>query len=80
MEFDKFTIKSQEALSDARSIASENGNQSIEDVHLMSAMLKQKDGIIIPVLQKLEVDPEDFKAKVEILIKNIWCLKNYILL
>ena len=70
MEFDKFTIKSQEALSDARSIASENGNQSIEDVHLMSAMLKQKDGIIIPVLQKLEVDPEDFKAKVDILIKN----------
>ncbi len=71
MQFDKFTIKSQEALSGARSIASENGHQSIEDVHIMSAMLKQKDGIIIPVLQKLETDPEDFRAKVESLIKNI---------
>ena len=71
MQFDKFTIKSQEALSGARSIASENGHQSIEDVHIMSAMLKQKDGIIIPVLQKLETDPDDFRAKVESLIKNI---------
>ncbi len=71
MQFDKFTIKSQEALSGARSIASENGHQSIEDVHIISAMLKQKDGIIIPVLQKLETDPEDFRAKVESLIKNI---------
>ena len=70
MQFDKFTIKSQEALSDARSIASENGHQSIEDVHIMSAMLKQKDGIIIPVLQKLEVDPEDFRTKIDSLIKN----------
>jgi len=70
MQFDKFTIKSQEALSDARNIASENGHQSIEDVHIMSAMLKQKDGIIIPVLQKLEVDPEVFRAKVDSLIKN----------
>ena len=70
MQFDKFTIKSQEALSDARNIASENGHQSIEDVHLMSAMLKQKDGIIIPVLQKLEVDPKDFKVKIDSQIKT----------
>ncbi len=70
MQFDKFTIKSQEALSDARNIASENGHQSIEDVHILSAMLKQKDGIIIPVLQKLEVDPEDFRTKIDSLIKN----------
>ena len=70
MQFDKFTLKSQEALSDARNIASENGHQSIEDVHIMSAMLRQTDGIIIPVLQKLEVDPGDFKARVDNLIKN----------
>ena len=70
MEFDKFTLKSQEALSAARSTASENGHQSIEDIHVMSAMLKQEEGIIIPVLQKLEVDPDDFRAKVDDLIKN----------
>ena len=70
MQFDKFTLKSQEALSDARNIASENGHQSIEDIHIMSAMLKQEDGIIIPVLQKLEVDPGDFRTKVDSLIKN----------
>ncbi|MCK5567723.1 MAG: AAA family ATPase, partial [Actinomycetia bacterium] len=70
MEFDKFTLKSQEALSASRSTASENGHQSIEDIHVMSAMLKQEEGIIIPVLQKLEVDPDDFRAKVDDLIKN----------
>ncbi len=70
MQFDKFTLKSQEALSDARNIASENGHQSIEDVHIMSAMLRQTEGIIIPVLQKLEVDPGDSKARVDNLIKN----------
>ncbi|MCJ7666506.1 MAG: type VI secretion system ATPase TssH, partial [Actinobacteria bacterium] len=70
MQFDRFTLKSQEALSAARNIASENGHQSIEDIHMMSAMLDQKEGIIIPVLQKLEVDPDDFRTKVDILIKN----------
>jgi len=70
MEFDKFTLKSQEALSAARSIASENGHQSIEDTHMMSAMLDQREGIIIPVLQKMEIDPDDFRAKVDAFIKN----------
>jgi len=64
MQIDKFTIKVQEILSQAQRISSENGHQSIDDIHLMSAMLEQKDGIIIPILEKLEVNIDDFSSKV----------------
>ncbi len=70
MQFDKFTIKSQEAISGAQTAASENGHQSIEDMHLMSAMLEQEEGIIIPVLQKLEINIEELRIKIDGLIKN----------
>ena len=65
MQIDKFTIKAQEILSQAQRIASENGHQSIDDIHLMSAVLKQKDGIIIPMLKKLEVNIDDFSSKID---------------
>ncbi len=65
MQIDKFTIKAQEILSQAQRIASENGHQSIDDIHLMSAMLQQKDGIIIPILEKLEVEIDDFSSKID---------------
>ncbi len=70
MEFEKFTIKSQELLSGAKKIASENGHQSIEDVHLASAMLDTKDGVIVPILQKLEVNIDDTRKKIEDLINK----------
>ncbi len=70
MQFDKFTIKSQEAISGAQAAASENGHQSIEDMHMMSAMLEQKEGIMIPVLQKLEINIEELRVKIDKLIKN----------
>ncbi|MEA2015775.1 MAG: ATP-dependent chaperone ClpB [Actinomycetota bacterium] len=65
MQMDKFTIKAQEALSEAQRIASENGNQSVGDVHLLSAMLKRKEGMITPILKKLEVDIDRLEGKVE---------------
>lgn len=68
MQIDKFTIKAQELLSQAQKIASENGNQSVDDVHLMSAMLEQKEGIIIPVLKKLEVNINDLSGRVNDLL------------
>ena len=60
MDFTKFTIKAQEALARAQSVASENGHQSIEDFHLLGALLEQSDGIIFPIMQKLEINIEEF--------------------
>jgi ATP-dependent Clp protease ATP-binding subunit ClpB len=70
MQFEKLTIKTQEALSRAQVIASENGHQSIEDIHLMAALFEQKDGVIIPILAKLEVNIDEFIKKVEEAVKK----------
>ncbi|MDD3818569.1 MAG: ATP-dependent chaperone ClpB [Actinomycetota bacterium] len=65
MQIDKFTIKAQELLAEAQRIASENGNPSIDDIHLMYAMLEQREGIILPILRKLEVDVDNLLNKVK---------------
>ena len=65
MQIDKFTIKAQELLAEAQRLASENGNPSIDDIHLMSAMLEQREGIILPILKKLEVDVDNLSNKVK---------------
>jgi len=56
MKFDKFTIKVQEALMGARSLAQERDHQRIEPVHLLIALIDQQDGITTPLLQKLGIN------------------------
>ena len=46
MRFDKFTIKSQELIQNAQSLASRHGNQQIEPEHLMHCMLDEKEGAL----------------------------------
>lgn len=53
IRFDKFTLKSQEALQAAQSHAQEKGNPQIAPEHLLWALVQQKDGVVLPVLQKL---------------------------
>jgi ATP-dependent Clp protease ATP-binding subunit ClpB len=54
---DKFTIKSQEALGEAQKLAEGMGHQQVEPEHLLIALIDQKDGVVLPILQKLAVDP-----------------------
>jgi len=56
MKFDKFTIKVQEAMMSARSLAQTNDNQQIEPVHILISLIEQQDGITRPLLQKLGVN------------------------
>src|SRR5215470_8146300 len=56
MRADKFTIKSQEALQAAQAHARELGNQQVAPEHLLYALIQQKDGVVLPVLQKLGAD------------------------
>ncbi|MCG8591605.1 MAG: type VI secretion system ATPase TssH, partial [Proteobacteria bacterium] len=55
MRFEKLTIKSQEALSEAQSLATSRGHSSIEPAHVLCALLAQPEGSTVPVLQKLGV-------------------------
>ncbi|MCZ2846306.1 MAG: ATP-dependent chaperone ClpB, partial [Candidatus Bathyarchaeota archaeon] len=56
MKFDKFTIKVQEALMAARSLAQTNDNQQIEPIHLLISLIEQQDGVTTPLLQKLGIN------------------------
>ena len=56
MKFEKMTIKTQEALHLAKSIALERSNQYIEPYHLILALLKQEDSISREILKKIGVD------------------------
>src|SRR5262245_49867984 len=53
IRFDKFTLKSQEAVQAAQAHAQEKGNPQLEPAHLLWALIQQKDGVVLPVLQKL---------------------------
>lgn len=57
MQFDKFTLKSQEAIQAAQQHARNNSQQEIRPAHLAKAILEQADGVVVPVLKKMEIDP-----------------------
>ena len=71
MQFDKFTIKSQEAIQASQSFAEQNGHQEIKPEHLLTALLEQQDGVIIPVLQKMGVNLTSLKNEAKQLIDNL---------
>ncbi|MBW6515542.1 MAG: ATP-dependent chaperone ClpB [Candidatus Cloacimonetes bacterium] len=64
MNFNKLTIKSQEALEVARTIAEEHEQQELLSLHLLSALLVQEDSFIVPILKKIDVNVEQMKVDV----------------
>jgi ATP-dependent Clp protease ATP-binding subunit ClpB len=71
MRFDKLTIKSQEALAEAQSLAASRGQSTIEPAHLLAALLAQPEGSTIPVLQKLGVSVDALQAGNEQLLTGL---------
>ena len=53
IRWDKFTVKAQEAVQRASELASEHGNPEVLPIHLLAAMLEDKEGIVPPVLEKI---------------------------
>ena len=51
--FDKLTVKGQEAVARAQTLASQRGNPQIESLHLLQCLLDESDGIVKPILQKI---------------------------
>src|SRR6202795_1640638 len=54
--FDKLTLKGQEALQSAQSHAQEKGNPQVAPEHLLLALIEKKEGVVLPILQKLGVN------------------------
>lgn len=56
MELPKFTLKSQEALEKAQGLAIDSQNPSLDTLHLLAALIEQKETLIEPIFQKLGVN------------------------
>ncbi|MDW7774556.1 MAG: ATP-dependent chaperone ClpB [Desulfobulbaceae bacterium] len=71
MQLDKFTLKSQEAIQAAHSLARDLGNQEIQPEHLLKAILEQPDGVVVPVLQKMGITPSVILSETNQLIEQL---------
>ena len=65
MNIDKFTQKSIEAINGCESIASDYGNQEIEEEHLLYSLLTIDDSLILKLIEKMEIQKEHFVNRVE---------------
>ncbi|MBS1949533.1 MAG: Chaperone protein ClpB (ATP-dependent unfoldase) [Cytophagales bacterium] len=70
MNFEKFTIKSQEALQKAAAIASGNQQQAIEPGHLLQAILETDENVTDYVIKKLNVNEVILKNKLEEIVNS----------
>jgi len=71
MNFNKFTIKSQEAVQNAQEIASSYGNQLIEPEHLLAALVQDAGGTVVPILQKAGANVNLIKVRVNELLERL---------
>src|SRR5579859_3624447 len=64
IRWDKFTIKAQEAIQQASEIAGQHGNPEMLPLHLLAALLQDSEGIVVPVLAKLGVNPTTLQSQI----------------
>ena len=70
MNFNNFTIKSQEALVKAREIATAKQNQAVETAHLLKGLLEVDEHVIPRLLKKLEVNFDVFIPALDTLLDS----------
>jgi ATP-dependent Clp protease ATP-binding subunit ClpB len=66
-----FTNKAQDAILTAQAIAQERGQQQIDALHLLHALLSQEGSVVLTILQKLGVEVETLKTKIESQLQKI---------
>lgn len=71
MNFQKFTFKSQEAVQKAQEIAVNNGNQTLEPVHLLFALISDDNGLVPQIIRKLDVNFAKLKTQTESLLSAL---------
>src|SRR6184192_1876807 len=63
IRWDKFTVKAQEAIQAANELASEHGNPDLVPLHVLAALVEDKEGIVVPVLMKVGAHPETIESE-----------------
>jgi ATP-dependent Clp protease ATP-binding subunit ClpB len=71
MRFDKFTIKSQEAVQRAQELAHEAGNTQIDALHLLQALVQENEGIVRPLLDKIGANRGQLESMIAAELKHL---------
>ncbi|MFH1315460.1 MAG: ATP-dependent chaperone ClpB [Candidatus Uhrbacteria bacterium] len=66
-----FTHKSQEAIQTAHNLATENGQQAIEPIHLLASLLSQDDGVVVAIFNKLNLDIATLRGEVDTILDTL---------
>lgn len=70
MDLNKFTIKSQEAIQKAQQITMENGQQAIENGHLLKAIAETDENVLPFILKKLSVNTDIFFKTLDKIVES----------
>ncbi len=71
MDFNNFTIKSQEAIQQAQQLAESLGQQAIEPAHLLKGMMQVDENVIPFILKKVQVNPDKLLTELDTLIQGL---------
>ena len=63
--FDKLTIKAQEAVAAAQSLAGDQGSPEIDPLHLLAALLQEADGVVAPILEQIGANTKQLQGIVD---------------
>ena len=65
MNLERMTVKAREAVQDAQTLAQKHDHPQIENAHLALALLAQKDGVALPLIERLGARPDALRAECE---------------
>ncbi|MGV8079609.1 MAG: ATP-dependent chaperone ClpB [Syntrophales bacterium] len=71
MRFDKFTLKAQEALQEAQTLAQKSGHQAVEVEHLLMTLLRQPEGVVGEIMGKLGADAGKLEKELDRALQRI---------
>ncbi len=71
MNFEKLTVKSQEAVRQAIALAQKSGHPALEPLHVLSVLLRESEGVVAPLLERLGVDRASLEARVAVELENL---------
>ncbi len=64
IRWDRLTVKAQEAMQRASELAGENGNPELLPLHLLAALMEDREGIVLPLLARVGVQAQALQAQV----------------
>ena len=71
IRWDRLTVKASEAVQGAAAHATDNGNPEVLPLHLVAALLLDREGVVVPVLEKIGVPVQQLLAGVNAAVDKL---------